>query len=148
MSTADAWESGQLRLVFGNTDFTLLGDAGGLRGSATAGSIYIGLYTADPGESGDQTTNETSYGGYARTAVARAITAQWTESGGVVTNVNDVVFPALASGGPVTFTHVGVGVASAGAGKLMYSGAFTTPKTAQNGDVPKILAGQLTFTVT
>jgi len=149
MSTADTWESGQLRLVFFNTDFAGVGDAGGLRGSVAAGSTEISLHTADPGEAGDQSTNEAAYTTYSRNAVARTTAGvQWTESGGVITNVNDIVFPIVNSGGPVTFTHVGIGTAHTGAGKLMYTGALTTPKTAQNGDTPKILAGQLTITIT
>ena len=147
MSTADAWENGQLNLVFNNTAFTGLGDAGGLLPSAAAGNIYVSLHTADPGESGNQSTNETGYGGYTRQGKTRAGT-EFTVVAGVATNVSDIVFPIVASGGPVTFTHVGIGTAVSGTGKLMYSGALTTPKTAQNGDAPKILAGSLTITIT
>jgi hypothetical protein len=50
-----------LLLIFNNTDWANIGDAGGLRGSATAGSLYLSLHTASPGETGNQTTNEVSY---------------------------------------------------------------------------------------
>lgn len=50
-----------LELIFNNVDWANIGDATGLPGSAVAGSLYISLHTASPGEGGDQTTNEASY---------------------------------------------------------------------------------------
>jgi len=35
-------------------------------------SIYVSLHTADPGVGGAQTTNEATYGAYARLAIARS----------------------------------------------------------------------------
>ena len=72
MSKTNSWENGILELLFKNTNFALVGDATGLRGSSTAGSLYFSLHTADPGETGDQTTNEIAYTDYARVAVARS----------------------------------------------------------------------------
>lgn len=34
-----------------------LGDAMGVRGSASAGSLYVSLHTSDPGVGGSQATN-------------------------------------------------------------------------------------------
>jgi len=72
MSKSNACENGLLLLMFNNTDFANIGDAGGLQNSATAGSLYISLHTSDPGEAGSQTTNEANYTSYARVAVARS----------------------------------------------------------------------------
>jgi hypothetical protein len=66
-----------LELLFQNLDFAGIGDAGGLQNSASAGSLYVSLHTADPGVAGDQTTNEVAYTSYARVAVARS-EAGWT----------------------------------------------------------------------
>jgi archaellum component FlaG (FlaF/FlaG flagellin family) len=71
MSKSNTFETDLLGLIFNNTDITLIGDAAGLQNSATAGSLYVSLHTADPGEAGDQITNETAYTNYARVAVAR-----------------------------------------------------------------------------
>lgn len=71
MSMTNAAETALLTLIFNNTDWANVGDAGGLQNSATAGSFYISLHTADPGETGSQTTSETAYTNYARVAVAR-----------------------------------------------------------------------------
>jgi hypothetical protein len=61
-----------LLLLFNNTNAANIGDATGLRGSTTAGSLYLSLHTADPGETGSQTTSECNYTSYARQAVARS----------------------------------------------------------------------------
>lgn len=50
-----------LLLIFNNTNAANVGDATGLRGSSTAGSLYLSLHTASPAESGNQTSNEVSY---------------------------------------------------------------------------------------
>ncbi len=50
-----------LTLIFNNTDWANIGDAGGLQNSASAGSFYLSLHTSSPGETGDQTTNEIAY---------------------------------------------------------------------------------------
>lgn len=143
MSKANTWEAGLLALVFNNTDFTAVGDAGGLLGSVTPGSLYISLHTGDPGEAGDQTTNEASYTGYARVAVARS-GAGWTVTTGVA-NAADIDF-AECTAGSATATHFGIGTASSGAGKLLYSGALTASLAISAGISPTIAAGALTGT--
>jgi hypothetical protein len=80
MSKGNTFENDLLLLIFNNTDIADIGDAGGLQNSATAGSLYIALHTADPGEAGNATTSESAYGSYARQAVARS-GAGWTVSG-------------------------------------------------------------------
>ena len=72
MSLTNAAETALLNLVFVNTDWANIGDTAGLQNSTTAGSFYISLHTADPGETGTQTTSEATYTSYARVAVARS----------------------------------------------------------------------------
>lgn len=147
MSKSNTWESDLLLLVFNNTNSALIGDATGLRGSSTAGSLYVGLHTADPGETGDQTTNETSYTSYARVAVART-SGGWTISGTAPTqaaNTAAITFPQC-TGGSATITHVGCGTASSGAGKLLYSGALTSNLAVSTNITPSFAIGALVFT--
>ena len=47
MAKSDTWENKLLDLVFTNADATLIGDAGGLLQSATAGSFYVSLWVGD-----------------------------------------------------------------------------------------------------
>lgn len=122
MSKTNTWENDLLLLVFNNTNASLIGDATGLRGSTTAGSLYVSLHTADPGEAGDQTTSEATFTGYARVAVARG--AAWTVAANAVVPTANIDFPAC-TGGTNTITHFGVGTSSTGAGKLLYKGAVT-----------------------
>lgn len=136
MSKTNTFENDLLLLVFNNTDISLIGDAAGLQNSAAAGSLYISLHTAEPGEAGDQTTNETAYTNYARVAVARS-GAGWTVSGNSVSNAAAIAFAACGLTG-ATITHFGIGTDPTGAGKLLYSGPLGTviqgPFTAKADD--------------
>lgn len=136
MSKSNVFENDLLLLVFNNTNISLVGDATGLRGSTVAGSLYVSLHTAEPGEAGDQTTNETAYTNYARVAVARS-GAGWTVSTNSVSNAAAIAF-ALCGLTGATITHFGIGTDSSGAGKLLYSGPLGTviqgPFTAKADD--------------
>jgi hypothetical protein len=141
MSASNACETGLLALIFNNTDFANIGDAGGLQNSATAGSLYVSLHTADPGEAGDQTTSESAYTNYARVAVARS-GAGWTVSGSNASNAAVITFPACGATGS-TVTHFGIGTASSGAGVLLFSGALTASLAISNGVTPSFAVNQL-----
>lgn len=144
MSASNAFETAILQLLFENANFANVGDATGLRGSSTAGSLYISLHTSDPGEAGDQTTNEISYTTYARVAVARS-TAGWTVTNDTVVNDSAVTFPVCTAGSG-TATHFGFGTASSGAGVLLLSGALTANLAISAGITPSFAAGALTAT--
>ncbi len=136
MSKTNSWENGILELLFKNTNFANAGDATGLRGSSTAGSLYVSLHTADPGEAGDQTTSETSYTSYARVAVARSGSG-WTVTGNSVSPAAAITFPAC-TGSTATITHFGVGTASSGAGVLLYKGTVTPNISVSSGVTPQL----------
>jgi len=136
MSKSDVWETGLLDLLFKNTDFTGVGDAGGLLGSAAGGSLYFSLHTSDPGEAGDQESNEIAYTSYDRVAVARG--AGFTVTNDSVSPAAAVTFPAGTGGGPTTATHFGVGTASSGAGKLLYSGTVEPNIVCGDGVTPEL----------
>lgn len=134
MSKTNAWENSLLLHLFTNTDVANIGDATGIRGSSTAGSLYFSLHTSDPGETGDQTTNEIAYTDYARVAVARS-GAGFTVTNDSVSPAANVSFP-IGSGGSGTATHFGVGTASSGAGVLLYKGAITPNIVCGSGITP------------
>ncbi len=119
--------------VFTNAAIALIGDASGLQPSATAGSLYVALHTADPGGAGAQNTSECAYGSYARVAVARS-GAGWTVSGQQVTNAAEVAFPQATSG-TETATHWSVGTASSGAGKVLKSGPLASNAVIFTGEL-------------
>lgn len=142
MSKTNACETGLLELLFKNTDFALIGDAAGLQNSATAGNLYFSLHTADPGEAGDQTTNEIAYTSYARVPVARS-GAGFTVTGNSVSPAAAVEFPA-GTGGSGTATHFGLGTASSGAGVLLYKGAITPNIVCGDGVTPRLTTVTIT----
>ena len=144
MSKSNAAETALLALLFNNTDFASIGDAGGLQNSAAAGSFYISLHTSDPGEAGTQLTNETAYTNYARIAVARTV-GGWTVSGATATNVAQITFPQCGASG-ATITHVGIGTDLAGAGVLLYSGALNSSLAVALNITPLFAASGLTVT--
>lgn len=144
MSKSNTFENDLLLLIFNNTDITLIGDAAGIQNSAAAGSLYVSLHTSDPADTGDQTTNETTYTDYARVAVARS-GAGWTVTANAVANAALVQFPQCGVTG-ATLTHFGVGTDSSGAGKLLYSGALSAPLAVSSGIQPQFAAGDLDIT--
>lgn len=144
MSKSNTWENDLLKLVFNNTTVSGLGDATGVVGSSGAGSLYVSLHTGDPGETGDQTTSEATYTGYGRVAVSRD-SSGWTISGTAPTqaaNTSAVTF-TQCSGGSNTITYIGVGTASSGAGKLLYSGVLSSSLAVSNNITPSFASGQL-----
>lgn len=144
MSKSNSWENGQLLLLFNNTNFALVGDATGLRGSTTAGSLYVSLHTADPGEAGAQNTSESGYTSYARVAVART-SGGWTITTNQVQNAAAVTFPQC-TGSTSTVTYFGIGTDSTGAGALLYSGALTASLAVSNLITPSFAINQITVT--
>jgi hypothetical protein len=145
MSMTNAAEAALLDLLFLNVDWANIGDAAGLQNSAAAGNFYISLHTADPGEVGNQSTNEAAYTSYARIAVARTA-GGWTRSVSTVSNTALVQFPQ-ATGGSSTVTHFGIGTDLSGNGNLLLKGALTSSLAISTGIQPQFAAGALTATV-
>jgi len=145
MSASNAFETSLLGLIFTNVDAANVGDAAGLQNSAAAGVFWIGLHTADPGEAGDQTTNETAYTNYARQDEARDV-AQWTVTNNTADNDNAIGYPTCGASG-ATLTHFGLGSANAAAGNLFLSGALTASLIVSSGVTPSFAAGALDITL-
>ena len=144
MSKGNTFENDLLQLIFNNVDIADIGDAGGLQNSATAGSLYVALHTADPGEAGTAATNETSYTNYARQAVARS-GAGWTVSGNSATNASQITFPQCGVTG-ATITHVSITTAVSGSSKILYSGALNSSLAVAENITPLFAANGLTVT--
>lgn len=142
MSAGNTFENDIAKLIF---NATTIANIAINATSSPLTSLYISLHTADPGEAGDQTTSETSYGSYARQAVTRDNTG-FTVSGNEATNAATISFPQNTSGTP-TITHAAVGTASSGAGKILVSGALLDPLAMLVGYTPQFAAGELDFTV-
>ena len=133
MSKGNTFENDLLKLIFNATAIANIADDAG---TSPLTSLYVSLHTADPGETGDQSTSECAYTSYARVAVART-SSGWTVTNNSVSPAADISFPA-ATGGSETATHFGVGVASSGATKLLYSGTISPNISISSGVTPKL----------
>jgi hypothetical protein len=133
MSKGNTFENDFLKLIFNATAIANIAD-NAATGPLT--NLYVSAHTADPGEAGDQTTSEATYTSYARVAVART-TGGWTVTANSVSPVAAISWPA-ATGGTNTLTHFGVGTASSGTGKLLYSGTITPNISVTSGVTPQL----------
>lgn len=102
--------------------------------------LWISLHTAAPGNDGDQTTNETSYGNYARQSLA--VGAGWNTSSNQASNAAEVTFPASSDAGQ-TITHFAIGTSQTGVGEIRYQAAVTSNLVIQVGTEPKFPIGNL-----
>lgn len=115
-----------------------------LRGQAftVPSTLYLALFTSDPTDD-NVTVNEVAGAWY-----ARQVTGAWSApvgSANSTSNSNQIQYPAV-TGSSVTVSHWGIYDAST-SGNLIYSGAFTSPKTFNVADVAMVGAGQLVITV-
>ena len=133
MSKGNTFENDFLALIFNATAIANIADNAA---TSPLTDLQCALHTADPGEAGDQTTNEATYTSYARVAVART-SGGWTVTGNSVSPVADITFPA-ATGGSETATHFSVGTASTGTGKILFSGTLTPNISISSGVTPRV----------
>lgn len=131
MSKGNTFENDLLLLIFNGTTIANLADDASV---SPLTDLFVSLHTADPGEAGDQTTNECAYTSYARVTVART-GAGWVVTANSVSPAANITFPA-ATGGSETATHWAVGTDTSGTGKLLYSGTIAPNIVISNGVTP------------
>lgn len=136
MSKGNTFENDLLELIFNGTAIANIADDAA---TSPLTDLYVALHTADPGEAGNQTTNECAYTSYARVAVSRT-SGGWTVTANSVSPTANIDFPA-ATGGTETATHVSVGTDSTGTGKILYYGAISPTISISTGVTPRIGTG-------
>lgn len=141
MSATNTLETNIAKLIFQNVACPDIGDAAGLQPSGAAGVLEISLHTADPGEGGNQSTNECAYTGYARVPVVRGA-GTWDVTGDVASNLAAITF-GLCTVGVETVKFFGIGADHAGAGHLHFIGAVADLAVSP-GITPSFAIGQLT----
>jgi len=135
MSFSNTAETAVLNQVFVGTALSWNGNT----------DLWLALYTATPDEAGSAVTNEVStYGSYARVAVARA--TDFTVSGNSVSNANLEQFPACTSGSNI-ITHAAIVTTSSGAGTVIVYAELNSPITVTTGVQPQFAGGALSFTL-
>jgi hypothetical protein len=113
--------------------------------TAPLANLYLSLHSADPTAGGNQTSNEVAYTNYTRVAVARTTGGWVAPTGGVTENNALVQFPTCGVTG-ATATHVAIGTAVSGTGKLLYLGPLNSSLSIANLITPQFAAGDLTVT--
>lgn len=108
--------------------------------SISPATVYLAFHTADPGEGGNQGTNEATYTGYARQPLA-AVTG-WDLTQGQAANALDLEVPE-ATAGSETLTFFSVGEDVTGAGNILYSAALTSDVVITSGVIVRVSAGNL-----
>jgi hypothetical protein len=133
MSKSNTFENDLLLLIFNATAIANIADNAS---SSPLTNLQVSLHTGDPGEAGDQTTNECTYGSYAREAVARSGSG-FTVTGNSVVPAANIDFTAATSGSE-TATHFAIGTASSGTGKILYKGAISPTISISTGVTPRL----------
>lgn len=134
MSKGDTFENDLLKMIFQATAIANIADN---TSASPLTNLYVSLHTADPGDAGNQTTNETAYTGYARVAVARSGSG-WTVTGNSVSPAANIDFGECTASPGAAITHFGIGTASSGTGKLLYKGAVNPNITMAVGVTPRL----------
>ncbi len=109
-------------------------------------TMYVGLSTSDPGETGD-TSGEPSGNGYARVGVDRD-TAEWTDPGAGNQNESDNVEPVAfptPTGTWGTISHVFVADDPTAGEVWIYGALSAVTAIDENSSAPQIESGGLNF---
>jgi hypothetical protein len=134
MSFSNTFENSILALLLNATAIANIADNAA---SSPLSVLYLALHTADPGETGTQSTSETTYTSYARKSVARTTGGFSAPSGGSSALAADQDF-VTGTGGSGTVTHTSVGIASSGATAYILSGTATPNQTVGSGIIPRL----------
>jgi hypothetical protein len=130
----DTFENDLLKLIFNATAIANMADNAA---SSPLTNLQVSMHTADPTDSGNQTSSEAAYTGYARVAVART-TGGWTVTGNSVSPVANIDFGECTASCGSNLTHWCVGTAASSTGKLLYCGALSTAITMTVGTIPRL----------
>lgn len=142
-------ETGWMTLMFQNTAYADVGNAGGLQPSSAAGSIYVALATATLTATSTQSTSEAAYTSYARQGVART-SGGWTITGNSPCNAENaaaITFPQC-TGSSETETNFSTGYETSGAGNVFWYGALTASLAVSSGITPSFAIDALVNGVT
>lgn len=132
---SDTFENDLCKLIF---NAVAIGNIADNAAAAPLTNLWVGLHTADPGDTGTQGTNAASYAAYTRISVARS-TAGWAVTGNSVSPVGNIDFPQNTSTSTATFTHASIGVTSAStASKILAYGTISPNINLSQNVIPRL----------
>jgi len=133
MSISDTTENAILNLVYSATTWANYAI------NATTSpetNIIVALHTADPTDTGTQSSSETTYTSYARANVARS-TGWTTSTVGSVSPAANIDFIA-GTGGSGTVNFFSTGKSGGGTSPILWSGAVSPTIAVGNGVTPRL----------
>lgn len=130
---SNAFANDILKLVFQGVGIDGLADDA--VGGAT--QLFISLHSADPGAAGTQETSELDYEGYERLAVARSADG-FTVDGVTMHPTEAWEFGEMTGGNSQTATHMAIGTAATGAGKILFRAALNPTIAMAEGVTPRL----------
>ena len=137
---SNKFETQLLNLIFLGTSFAGIAQ----NSDAPLTSYSLQLHTADPGETGDMTTNEAGYTAYARVGVERT-SSGWTIAGSTAVTATAKLaatasFPQCTGATTALITHFSVGTSTVAAstGQILYYGTVSPNITVSNGVTPRL----------
>lgn len=139
MSTAVQSANSLLDLIYRSVAWANLADNDA---TSPATTLDLALHTAAP-STNSQTSNEATYGGYARIAINRTGSGFAAASGGSTSNAALAQFAECTSGSN-TITHISVGQG----GTIIHFGALSASRAVSAGIQPQFAASALVSTIT
>jgi hypothetical protein len=133
MSISNTTENAILNLIFRATAWANYADNAS---SSPETNIVCALHTADPTDTGTQSSSEIGYTDYARVNVARS-TGWDASTTGSTSPAATISFPA-GSGGSGTATYFSTGKSGGGASAILFSGTVTPNIVSGNGVTPQL----------
>jgi hypothetical protein len=138
MSIADGAENSILNLIFRATAWANVADNAS---SSPQTNVGVSLHTGDPGDAGTAATSEVTYTSYTRVNVARSGSGFNAASGGSLSPVANIDFPA-GTGGSGTVTHSAFaqsnGSPPTSTQAIYFSGTVTPNIVTGNGVTPRL----------
>ncbi len=130
---ADTFENDLMKLIFQAVDIANIADDAV---SAPITDIEYSLHTADPTDSGDQTSSEITYTSYAREPVARTAGGHAVSANSISPVANVDFTPG--TGGSGTASFFATGTANTGAGKILWYGTVAPGIVTGDGVTPRL----------
>lgn len=146
MSATNSFETALLQHIFQNANIANIGDSTGLRGSTTAGSLFVRLCTSATAPSETTAGTEASYTGYVAGGVGVVRSGSgWVVSGNNASNAAAITF-GTCTGGTNTIRYFEIWTSNSGGDRLFY-GQLNTDLAVSAGITPEFAIGDLDVNV-
>jgi hypothetical protein len=137
-----------LQLIFNNVNYSYLGDMIGVRGSTSAGNLYLRLCTSATAVNDTTIGTEATFGGYPTKGLSVARnTTNWTVTNNQAKNAVLLTFPTTTSGlDVIRYFEIWIDNTSTTEASRLYWGQLDADKTAETGKAFSFAAESIIIT--